>query len=78
MKLWYRLKTRFDPKRHTFELEEADMLLAMELGWVEKFMGGYITTERGEEEMTSILNKFIKNDFENTVYKEDQDATRNA
>lgn len=46
-----KIRTRFFGNRVAINLEDADLALALQLGWVERFMWGYMLTDRGAEEM---------------------------
>ena len=46
-----KIRTRFWGNRVTVNLEDHYLALALQLGWVERFMGGYLLTDRGAEEM---------------------------
>jgi len=47
--LFSRFMHRFGPRRVSIEINDQDLALAMQLGFVEKFMGGLIITDKGLE-----------------------------
>lgn len=55
-----KIRTRFFGKRVSVTMEELDLALALQLGWVEKFMGGYLLTDRGAEEIVYHANRAAK------------------
>lgn len=51
-----KLKARFMPAIQ-FEIDEATLILGLQLGWFEKFMGKWQFTEKGQEEFVSYLKE---------------------
>ena len=48
MKYFNKLKRRYY-KSVSFEIDEPERALCLQLGWIEKFHGNYILTDAGEE-----------------------------
>ena len=51
-----KLKSRFMPTIQ-FEIDDATLVLGLQLGWFEKFMGKWQFTEKGQEEFVAYLKE---------------------
>jgi hypothetical protein len=57
MRLWKKIKGRFKPDIE-FEIDDATLMLALQLGWVEKFLGKWQFTDKGQEEFTAFIKEY--------------------
>lgn len=55
-RLYKKLKGRFMPAIE-FEIDESTLLLGLQLGWFEKFMGKWQFTDKGQEEFVAFLKE---------------------
>jgi len=56
MRTWSKLKNRFLPNLE-FEVDDPTLALALQLGWIEKFLGKYQFTDKGQEEFAAYIKE---------------------
>lgn len=52
-----KLRKRFFGDKVEFYADDETLALAMQLGWVEKYLGAYMLTDRGAEEILAMRKK---------------------
>jgi hypothetical protein len=52
-----KLKARFNPKSPKLEIDADTLILGLQLGWFERYLGGWLLTERGEKELVAIIEE---------------------
>ena len=73
MRLVDKIKMRFGWKSVGVEIDDTILLLGLELGWFEKFMGAWVLTDRGVLELDACLNANLDgfDEYENNVYRQE-------
>jgi hypothetical protein len=54
-----KIKARFGRNRIEFDIDDYTLALGLQLGWLEKFLGKWIFTDRGQEEFVAFINQYI-------------------
>lgn len=58
MRLKHKIKARFSRKRIEFDIDDEALILGLQMGWFEKFLGKWVFTERGQEEFVAFLKEY--------------------
>lgn len=55
-----KIRKRFFGNKVEFELNDEDVALMLQMGWIEKYLGAYMLTERGAQEILHFYKKGSK------------------
>ena len=61
MRVFKKLRARFRPSVE-FDIDDATLMLGLQLGWFEKFLGKWQFTDKGQEEFVAFVKEQLSAD----------------